>query len=370
MARELFRALIALVGVSATTAAHAAGSTPAAPAAPAAAVVTTTAVVDDPARAKVLFDEAVALGNAGNFPEACQKLEESRKLHDGLGTAFHLAGCWVKIGRTASAYALFGEIAKRSAETGQTERAELSRSRMEALAPKLSRIRIDVVDRASPPQVYRDDVPVPESDWGKPVAVDRGPHEIRATAEGKAPWLAKVDVTEASTIYAVSIAALGAASAPKPAVVATVVAEPNAKPEPTPEPKPLPPPPAERSSGHTQRTIAVVVGGVGVAALAVGILEGAQYLDKNQEAKGICPSNQNCTDDEIQAHQDAVDAAKTARTWAYVGVGVGAAALGTATYLFFSAPRGPNREQRATAFRVEPLVDGRGTWGGALRGSF
>lgn len=369
MAPEMRRALIALVGFAAPAVAKAADSA-ASPAATVStsAVITTTPVIDDPVRAKVLFDDAVELGNAGRFAEACQKLEESRKLHDGLGTAFHLAGCWVKIGRTASAYALFGEIAKRAEDSGQKERAELSRSRMEALAPKLSRVRIDVASRAGNPEVYRDDVPVPESDWGKPVAVDRGQHEIRATADGKAPWSAKVDVSEAATIYALSIPPLGTAMSPKSPVVATVAAEPPVRP--APEPKPLPPPAPDRGSGHTQRTIAVVVGGVGVAALAVGILEGAQYLDKNQEAKGICPSNQNCTEDEIQAHQEAVDAARTARTWAYVGVGVGAAALGTATYLFFSAPRGAGPEQRATAFRVEPLVDGRGTWGGALRGSF
>jgi hypothetical protein len=379
MARRTFCAMLALVGLCSTTVARAADSAPSAsapvPSAPATnsspastpAVVTTIPIVDDPAGAKVLFDQAVELGNAGKFVEACQKLEESRKLHDGTGTAFHLAGCWQKIGRTASAYALFGEVAKRSEAAGQTERADLSRSRMESLAPKLSRLRIDVAERAPHLEVYRDDALVPESDWGKPIAVDRGPHRIRATAEGKEPWSTKLDVSEPATIFAVSVPKLGE-PLPKAAVAAGAVA----KQEPTPAPKPAPKPVPESGSGRTQRTIAIVLGGVGVAALAAGIFEGAQYLDKNQEAKGICPTGKSCTDSEIQAHQEAVDAARTARTWAYVGIGVGAAALGTATYLFFSAPRGPSRDQRAhaKAFRVEPLVDGRGTWGGVLSGAF
>jgi hypothetical protein len=172
-------------------------------------------------------------------------------------------------------------------------------------------------------------------------------------------------VSEPATIFAVSIPALAGPPATAPVAAVAVV-----KAEPTPASKPAAQPAQDPSTGRTQRTIAIVVGGVGVAALAAGIFEGAQYLDKNQEAKGICPTGQNCTETEIEAHQEAIDAARTARTWAYVGIGVGAAAVGTATYLFFSAPRGPSRDQRAKAFWVEPIVDGRGTWGGALRGSF
>ncbi|HEV8550874.1 MAG TPA: hypothetical protein VGQ57_17630, partial [Polyangiaceae bacterium] len=85
---------------------------------------------DDPAGAKALFDQALELGQAGNFPEACQKLEQSLSLHDGLGTQFHLAGCWQKIGRTASAYSLFEKVVARAHEAGQTEREELARSRL------------------------------------------------------------------------------------------------------------------------------------------------------------------------------------------------------------------------------------------------
>jgi hypothetical protein len=51
---------------------------------------------------------------------------------------------------------------------------------------------------------------------------------------------------------------------------------------------------------------------------------------------------------------------------------VGSATIALATYLYFSAPRGskPADEKKATALAVEPIVDGRGTWGAALNGSF
>jgi hypothetical protein len=339
-----------------------------APPAPAVQVVQSGAVVqvvpaapvDDPAGAKKLFDEAVELAQSGDFAGACPKLEQSLALHDGLGTQFHLAGCWAKIGRTASSYALFEKVANKSHELGQTEREEVAHARMEALLPKLSRVRIDVASAAPKTEVKRDDVVVPESDWGKPIPVDRGAHEVVVSAEGKTPWSTKFDVTDPGVILAVQVPALN--DVPKEAPPAPVV-------EPKPEPKEVPPPapePAPNNSGR--RTLAIVVGGVGVAALAAGIFKGAEYVDKNNQAKSICPSGTNCTSDEIQAHQQAVDDARKARTWAYVGIGVGSAAVVGATVLFFTTPHASS--QRANRLELVPIADGRGTWGGALHGSF
>jgi len=141
MTRWLFNVLLALSTLASPATALAADAGPAprtsAPTSSAKNAQTGTLVtpVDDPVGAKVLFDEAVALGNQGKFPEACDKLEQSQKLHDGLGTSFHLAGCWQKIGRTASAYELFADVAKRADAAGQAERGDVARSRMDALAP-------------------------------------------------------------------------------------------------------------------------------------------------------------------------------------------------------------------------------------------
>jgi hypothetical protein len=323
--------------------------------------------VDDPVRAQALFDQAVELARGGDYPGACDKLEQSRSLHDGLGTRFHLAGCWQKLGRTASAYALFEQVADEAHDLGQSEREELARARLEALLPKLSRLRIDVPKVSPHTEVRRDAELVPESDWGKPLPVDRGSHRIEVTAADKAPWSTKVDVTEPATIVAVQVPALDEAAKATKAEPAVVPAE---------KPKASRPPLAVHAvaappvASGPSRTFAIVVGGVGLAALGAGILEGAQYLHSNREAKNLCPSGFNCTSDEIQQHAQSVSDAKTARTWAYVGVGVGAAAVVAGSYLFFSASSSPApKQQRAMALRVAPLVGG-GTWGGALHGSF
>jgi hypothetical protein len=330
---------------------------------PAAAV----APVDDPVRAKELSDEAVALANAGDFRTACAKLEQSLALHHGLGTEFHLAGCWSKIGRTASAYALFEKVANTAHELGQTEREGVARQRMETLLPKLSRLRIDVLSPGTHMEVRRDDELVPESEWGTPVPVDRAAHELRATADGKAPWSTKLDVSDPATIVAVQIPALTDEPKEAPPTVAPGVTPPA--PTPPKAAPPLPATSAPMSDGGTQRTLAIVLGSVGVAALAGGIVEGAQYLDSNREAKGICPTGLDCTEDEINRHGKAVAQARNERRWAYVGVGVGSAAVLGAAYLFFSAPHAPPADQRA-ALGVAPLIDGRGTWGGAVHGCF
>lgn len=359
-----FGLALAVLAFAGTPAAHAENTKSPDAAAPATSTppaTTATAVADDPAGAKLLFDEAVELANQGKYPEACAKLEQSQKLHDGLGTAFNLAGCWQKIGRTASAYALFETVVSRAHAAGQTEREDLARSRLEALAPKLSRVRIDLAERAPDTQVYRDDVPVPESDWGKAVPVDRGSHAVRVSAPGKKAWSANVDVSEPALTLAVAVPALADETPVAAAPAETEETEPNAESKPT-EAKP---------SGSGARTRAIIVAGLGAGALTFGIIEGAQYIYSNNAAKGLCPSGVNCTDEEIAQHEKAVHDAKQARTWAFVGIGVGTATLALATYLFFSAPHASEpADQKRTALAVEPVVDGRGTYGAALHGSF
>jgi len=368
MTRWLFNVLLALSTLASPATALAADAGPAprtsAPTSSAKNAQTGTLVtpVDDPVGAKVLFDEAVALGNQGKFPEACDKLEQSQKLHDGLGTSFHLAGCWQKIGRTASAYELFADVAKRADAAGQAERGDVARSRMEALAPKLSRVRIDLAERAPHTEVYRDETRVPESEWGKPVAVDRGVHTVRVTAKGKKAWSTELDVDAPAIMLAVMVPAL-ADEAPPPAPV-VAAAKPKAKPQA--EPKP------EEPSGSGPRTRAVIIGGVGVAALAFGAFETAKYFESNRDAEDICPTSVNCTEQDIAAHEQAVHDAKVARTWAIVGLGAGGVTVALATYLFFSAPKKstPSDEKQSARIAVRPLLDPRGNWGAALSGSF
>src|SRR4051794_15794728 len=71
----------------------------------------TAAGGDAAAAAEVLFSDGKRLVQERNFAAACPKFEESQKLDPGLGTLYRLADCYEHVGRTASAWAAFLEVA-------------------------------------------------------------------------------------------------------------------------------------------------------------------------------------------------------------------------------------------------------------------
>src|SRR5579883_3437679 len=97
---------------------------------------------NDAAAAEQLFDEAKQLIASGHYAEACPKLEQSQKLDAGLGTQFHLADCFQHLGRTATAWALFREVASEARASGQTARGRVAKDRADALEPFLSKLAI------------------------------------------------------------------------------------------------------------------------------------------------------------------------------------------------------------------------------------
>src|SRR5437763_3652209 len=108
------------------------------------ALATPPARANDPVAAQALFDEAKKLIAAGSYAPACLKLEESQRLDPGIGTLFHLADCHQRIGKTASAWAEFLEVAAQAKTSQQTEREKVARERASALESKLPRVVVNV----------------------------------------------------------------------------------------------------------------------------------------------------------------------------------------------------------------------------------
>jgi tetratricopeptide (TPR) repeat protein len=102
----------------------------------------------DKAMATQLYDDAETLMQSKDFAGACPKYAESQRLDPQLGVLLHLADCYEKAGKTASAWASFKdaiEVAARRNASGVNEpRERIARDRAEALAAKLSRITIKV----------------------------------------------------------------------------------------------------------------------------------------------------------------------------------------------------------------------------------
>jgi hypothetical protein len=313
----------------------------------------------DKARATGLFAEAQALFDAGQHERACAKFEESVKLHAGVGNQYHLADCWEKIGRTASAYAMFLKVVEKTRELGQAEREQAAAERADALAAKLTRLRIEV-KAANDLELTQNGKPIGKDSWGKPIPVDPGNVELRASAPGKQPWTEKLHLPDEPGTILVTVPPL---EDEKKQVVA---AAPPATQEQTPKKEPAP---VENDSGGGFRSVATIgLLGIGTAGVIVGSIMGAQYARTNSDAKKICPNSTGCTEAEIADHEELVEDARTARTWMYAGFGAAAVGLGGAAVLHLTSP---SKKERADApwLRARVFVSGDGVTG-ALQGGF
>src|SRR5262245_60268608 len=130
----------------------------------------------DKAMAEALFDRGVGLMKQGKYSEACPALEQSQAIERGVGTLLYLAECYEKLGRTASAWAMFREAASSARAEGQLDRAKTGNARADKLEPTLSKLSIQVnaARAATGLSVFRNDQPVPAGAWGQPVPVDPG----------------------------------------------------------------------------------------------------------------------------------------------------------------------------------------------------
>lgn len=345
----------------------------------------------DPAAAEQLYDEAKRLIASGHYAEACPKLEQSQKLDAGLGTQFHLADCWQHQGRTASAWALFREVASEARAGGQTGRARVAKDRADALEPFLSKLAIAPGIASTIPGlvIRRDGAEVPRESWGSPVPVDPGTHDVGATAPDKQTWRASVDVEGQGKVVTIDVPLLAdaAPTAPPPqvAVVPTPApAAPPAGPVPTTQVAPPPPPPigsARRDLGVTsampaseqpvlenrgsaQRAMGWVLVGAGLVGLGVGSYFGVRWMQDRETANLHCPSGA-CDSIGIANNDDADQQAR----YIFASGGGGLAALIIGSVLVATAPSPRLVPASVARIEVTPIV-GAGASGLALHASW
>ncbi|HEU4534663.1 MAG TPA: hypothetical protein VFS00_11120, partial [Polyangiaceae bacterium] len=138
------------------------------------------------AAAQVLFEQGRSLMNASRYAEACTKLEESHQIEPASGTLLNLADCYEHIGRTATAYEVFLDVATIASQSpGLAKYETFARERANALKPKLSKMRVTVSAPVAGLSVHRDGIVLGPSDWGSAVAVDPGQHVVEASAPSK-----------------------------------------------------------------------------------------------------------------------------------------------------------------------------------------
>ena len=188
------------------------------------------AVADDKAAAEALFDDAQALAKAGDYAKACPKFEASYKFDPAIGTKLNLADCHEHVGKLATAWAEYREVedaTKPLSDDKSQDRNKRAHDHAAALAPRLSRLRIDPPPSPPPGLVVKRDGEDVTAILGTAVPVDPGAHAVDASAPGVHAWSATVTVAGEGTTTPLAIPALAIDAGPPP-------------------PPPPPPPPVKR----------------------------------------------------------------------------------------------------------------------------
>lgn len=295
---------------------------------------------NDAAAAQALFETGKRLLEDGKAPQACPKLEESLRLDPAIGTRFQLARCYEKIGRNASAWTLYLEVAAASRDKGQKDREKFARQEAARLEPTLSRLTIVVPPEARFHQleIKRNQVLVGRGQWEQALPVDPGQYQIEVTAPGKKPWVGTVQVRGEGASESMTIPKL--ADAP---------AEP--KDDASEDPAPNAPVGVDESVSEGRLTpvhwAAVAGAAVGVVALGVGGVFALKAKSKDDESG--CKPNGDCADrDALKKNKEARQASGVA-TVAVIAGGVLAAAGAT---VFLLTPK----ERSDVSLELVPAV--------------
>jgi hypothetical protein len=292
------------------------------------------------AAAESLFQDARKLIEAKRYAEACPKLVASHKLAPAVGTVLNLADCYERAGLNASAWARFHEAIALAQRLGRADREQTARERAERLDPRL--IRLLITTHENNLEVTLDGTVLDSAALGSAIPVDPGRHVVEATANGRVPFRAVIEVSDAVHTPRVDVPTLSVM--PKP-VIATA--------------PPVVPGKDTSSNGNGQRYVSYALLGVGLAGVAVGTVFGLRTASKWNDAKDHC-SGTLCDDEGATLTQQAKNNGLVS-TIAFVAGGV---LLAGGAVLFFTAP------SRKPAAKQASFYMGLGAGSAFVGGSF
>ena len=315
------------------------------------------------AQAESLFREGKKLMAAKDFDGACPKFAESARLDPSSGVQLALGLCYEGQGRTASAWGAYVTAASLARRDGRKDRESAAQEHASALEPRLPHLTIAVAPEArSLPglEVREDGAIMGSAAWGDG-PVDPGAHILEATAPGKKAFSTKfsIDPGEKKTVRVPALED-EPQSAPSASAAATPITGSTSGSSSAPSTATAPPP----ETSHTLRNVGLVVGGVGLASTAAGLVLGLVALNKAGNDNKACPEA-TC------ANQQAVNDNKTAGTLADASTATfiaGGACVAVGTVLFVLGQRQTKDSSGSTAaVHVEPVMGAayvglRGAW--------
>src|SRR5687768_11340119 len=96
------------------------------------------------ATAEALFQQGTELMNEKQYAAACEKFGGSQQLDPALGTQLRLADCNDKVGKSASAWAMFKEAASIARSRNEPDRQRIADERAAELEKRLSKLEIKI----------------------------------------------------------------------------------------------------------------------------------------------------------------------------------------------------------------------------------
>lgn len=299
--------------------------------------MTSHAFAEDKVAADAAFRAAKELEKAGKLAEACPLYETSYRNDPQLGALLNVANCHELTGRTATAWVEYRDALELAVRRGD-HRVDYTRKRLDTLEPKLMRLRIEAPVGVSVERNGTDVTALVRQD----LAVDPGSYKVRATAAGKVAFETAVTVSREGETVRVDVP-----------ILADVVVETKPTPAPpvvvTAPVKPVQVEPAAPAPSH-RKTIALVIGSVGLAAAGVGAGFGLHARSQwNASRDSTSCDAHNVCNDTGRAQIAAAKSSATTATWA---LGASAAMLVTAGVVYFTAPA---KTERRVA--IVPAVD-------------
>jgi hypothetical protein len=270
------------------------------------------AIGAEPDSADAFFRRGIALMESGAIPQACAAFEESERLESKAGTLLNLAGCYERASRWDEAYRTF-ERARDAARARQRSDWEtIAGEHLTTLRPKVALVTLDAARVSDLPdaRVTIDGRPLADDELRRGIAVSPGKHVIRGEATGYRASEQTVTTPPDANVKLLPL------ERERPST--DVDAAPGE---------------AAPTGSPARKTVGLVVGATGAAALVFGAVGGILASGALSDAKSACSSYpDHCSPDASGPN----DRAGTWSTLSTVGLASGAALVvaGVALYLW------------------------------------
>jgi hypothetical protein len=293
-------------------------------------------------QATQLFEAARESMARGDVALACSQFDQSERLDPQLGTKLHLADCYEKQGKLASAWLQFRAAqvlaAERIAAGAIEPREKVAQLRAAKLKARLPTLLLKIRTRQPGQTIALDGRDLPGRAWGTAAPVDPGTHVLQVSAPGRVTWHESIEIAELEHLEV---------------LVPDLPEERELKPS-APRSTQLT---ASDSTFEPQLIIAYALGGVGLVAGATGVALGIATENKVSKRDELCPRDLCRDQNEINQVGRLTREAQRSATMANVLMIGGAVALAAGVTLFVLAPHS-SETKLSVAVHVSPYAAG------------